>query len=332
MALTHISHHDLMFIFGILGNIVSLGVFLAPLPTFWRIMKRKSTEGFQAIPYSVSLFSCMLLLYYALLKTGNAMPILTINFVGFIIEAFYLIVYLIYAPSKARVKTAKLVGVFNVTSLGVIIIATMVFTRGEDAHNLLSKGGVRETTVGWICAVFSVCVFAAPLSVMKMVIKTKSVEFMPFGLSFCLTLCAVIWFFYGFLVKDFYIAMPNVLGFLFGITQMILYIIYKNSPKKQQQQQQQQFVINEDDLKQIEIIKIGNIIEDDNININNDVISPQIVEIIVHGMELQGKVNDKINNNDIMAVDEDPTVDNLPRGGPRCVKVHARVMWNTYMM
>ncbi|KAK9726214.1 hypothetical protein RND81_05G198600 [Saponaria officinalis] len=232
MALTNIPHHELMYIFGILGNLISLGVFLSPMPTFWRIFKRKSTEGFQALPYSVALFSAMLLLYYAMLKEENATPIITINSVGFIIEAFYLVVFLIYAPKKARVYTAKLVGLFNVTFLGLIIVATMVFARGHDTHTFFSKGGVRESAVGWICAVFSVCVFAAPLSVMKMVIRTKSVEFMPFWLSFSLTLCAVMWFFYGFLIKDFYIALPNVLGFILGITQMILYIIYKDSSKK----------------------------------------------------------------------------------------------------
>ncbi|XP_074268331.1 bidirectional sugar transporter SWEET9-like [Silene latifolia] len=310
MALTHFNHHELMYIFGILGNIVSLGVFLAPLPTFWRVFKKKSTEGFQALPYSVALFSCMLLLYYAMLKTQNAMPIITINSVGFIIEAFYLIVFLIYAPTKARVYTIKLLGLFNVTFLGLIIVGTMVFARGADAHNFFSKGGVRETSVGWICAVFSVCVFAAPLSVMKMVIKTKSVEFMPFCLSFSLTLCAVMWFFYGFLIQDFYIAMPNVLGFLLGITQMLLYIIYKNSSPKNQQKN---LMVNDNDMKQleaelgIEIIKLNNNM--DKINKDQEIITnnnnnPEVVEIIVHD----------IKGNDIMTVDGgNRTVDVLPR-------------------
>ncbi|KAH7837438.1 hypothetical protein Vadar_013897 [Vaccinium darrowii] len=203
-------------VFGILGNIVSFMVFLAPVPTFHKICKKKSTQGFQSIPYSVALFSAMLYLYYAFVKTNNGLMIITINSVGCAIEATYLTLFMIYATKESKIYTTKLLLLFNVGAYGLIIIGTFLF----------SKGPLRISIVGWICAVFSVCTFIAPLSVMRLVIKTKSVEYMPFALSFFLTLCAVMWFFYGFLINDFYIATPNILGFIFGVAQMVLYLIY----------------------------------------------------------------------------------------------------------
>lgn len=127
-----------------------------------------------------------------------------------------------------QIFTTKLVLVFNIGALGIIMICTYLFSHGHK----------RVEIVGWICAIFSLSVFAAPLTIMvrimlniylyfyltmkyferahlnqmslmilqRKVIKTKSVEFMPFSLSFFLTLCAVMWFFYGFLIKDYYIA------------------------------------------------------------------------------------------------------------------------------
>ncbi|GFQ02323.1 bidirectional sugar transporter nec1 [Phtheirospermum japonicum] len=192
------------------------------MPTFYRIIKNKSTGGFQSIPYAVALFSAMLYLYYAFLK-DKAIILITINTVGFFMEFTYLTIYMIYATRQSRVFTTKMLLLFNVSSLGIIIATTYFF----------AKGSLRLKIVGWICAIFSVSVFAAPLSIMRQVIKTKSVEFMPFSLSFFLTICSVVWFFYGFLISDYYIAAPNILGFTFGIVQMGLYAVYKN--KKQNQ-------------------------------------------------------------------------------------------------
>ncbi|KAH7517125.1 hypothetical protein FEM48_Zijuj09G0029100 [Ziziphus jujuba var. spinosa] len=189
-------------------------------PTFYRIFKKKSTEGFQAIPYSVALFSAMLMLYYAFLKR-NAFMLITINSIGCAIETIYLTMYVIYASRNTRIYTIKLLCLFNVGAYGLILLST----------SFIPNHSERLAAVGWVCAVFSVSVFAAPLAIMRQVIKTKSVEYMPFSLSFCLTLCAVMWFFYGLLIRDFFVATPNILGFTFGIVQMVLYIVYKDGKK-----------------------------------------------------------------------------------------------------
>ncbi|CAL4987938.1 unnamed protein product [Urochloa decumbens] len=210
--------HPLAFTFGLLGNIISFMTYLAPLPTFYRIYKSKSTEGFQSVPYVVALFSSMLWIYYALLKSSEFL-LITVNAAGCVIETIYIAVYLTYAPKKAKLFTAMILLLLNVGVFGLILLLTM----------LLSAGEKRVVLLGWVCVGFAVSVFVAPLSIIRKVMVTRSVEFMPFFLSLSLTVSAVVWFLYGLLIKDKYVALPNVIGFTFGVIQMGLYAFYRNA-------------------------------------------------------------------------------------------------------
>ncbi|XP_047947033.1 bidirectional sugar transporter SWEET10-like [Salvia hispanica] len=195
-------------------------VFLAPVPTFIQIYKKKSTEGFQSVPYVVGLFSAMLWIYYAMLKTDTTL-LITINSVGCFVHTAYISFYLCYAPKSARLQTGFLILLMNIIGMSLIVVLTY----------FLADGSTRGNIVGWICLIFSLCVFVAPLFILRQVIRTKSVEYMPFLLSLFLTLSAVMWFFYGLLRKDYNIAIPNVVGFTFGVIQMVLYVIYNGAKK-----------------------------------------------------------------------------------------------------
>ncbi|CAD5328979.1 unnamed protein product [Arabidopsis thaliana] len=172
-----LTHNVLAVTFGVLGNIISFIVFLAPVPTFVRICKKKSIEGFESLPYVSALFSAMLWIYYALQKDGAGFLLITINAVGCFIETIYIILFITYANKKARISTLKVLGLLNFLGFAAIILVC----------ELLTKGSNREKVLGGICVGFSVCVFAAPLSIM----------------------------------------LPNILGAFLGAVQMILYVIFK---------------------------------------------------------------------------------------------------------
>lgn len=57
-------------------------------------------------------------------------------------------------------------------------------------------------------------------------IRTKSVEFMPFWLSFFLTVSAVVWFFYGLLMKDFFVAVSTHASALILVACHLLYVVF----------------------------------------------------------------------------------------------------------
>ncbi|PIN25882.1 Multitransmembrane protein [Handroanthus impetiginosus] len=215
------------FAFGLLGNIISFMVYLASIPNFYQICKKKSSEGFQAIPHVVALLNAMLWIYYALLKC-NATLIIPINSVGCVIETIYISFFIFYATKKFRVQTLKLLVLPIVCGMGFIYRCDTFPNEGFSTcnHCLMDLPNI-----------FFVCVHCpAPLCIVRQVIRTKSVGHMPFLPSLFLTLKAVMWFFYGLLLKDFKIVIPNTLGFSFGVIQMVLYVMYKNTKNTPGQQ------------------------------------------------------------------------------------------------
>ncbi|XP_028765221.1 bidirectional sugar transporter SWEET14-like [Neltuma alba] len=209
----------LVFIFGLLGNIISFMVFLAPMPTFYYIYKKKSAEGFPSYPYVVALFSCTLGIYSALVKNNVTLLLITINSYGIMIEIIYLAIFLFYAPKKLRLATIKLLLLLNVFGFGAMLLSTLY----------LSHGDTRYQIIGWIFLVVNIGVFGDPLLIIRKVIKTKSAEQIPFTSSMSLTADAVMSLCYGLFRKDYFIALPNALGFLIGIVQMVLYLMYRNA-------------------------------------------------------------------------------------------------------
>ncbi|CAN6815567.1 unnamed protein product [Brassica oleracea] len=176
---------------------------------------------------------------------GILVIMITINAVSLVIQIFYISFYIFYAPKKEKTLTVKFVLFVDVFAFGFIFFPTYFLLHGQKRVQIL----------GYVCMVFSLCVFVAPLGIIvstlsyllihsfiktvfkgklilktqRKVIKTRSAEFMPFAPSFFLTLSAVMWFSYGLLLKDMNVAasLPNVLGFIFGVLQMIVYAIYK---------------------------------------------------------------------------------------------------------
>ncbi|XP_010062171.2 bidirectional sugar transporter SWEET1 [Eucalyptus grandis] len=215
----------LHFVFGIFGNATALFLFLAPAITFKRIIKSRSTEEFSGIPYVMTLLNCLLSAWYGLpFVSPNNLLVSTINGTGAAIEFVYVVIFLIFAPRKEKAKI-----------LGLLTFVLTVFAAVALVSLLALHGNKRKLFCGVAATVFSIIMYASPLSIMRLVIKTKSVEYMPFFLSLFVFLCGTSWFIYGLLGHDPFVAVPNGFGSGLGAMQLILYAIYRNNkgePKK----------------------------------------------------------------------------------------------------
>ncbi|CAL9131422.1 unnamed protein product [Musa acuminata var. zebrina] len=206
------------FVFGIFGNATALFLFLSPLVTFQRIIRKRSTEDFSGVPYTMTLLNCLLSAWYGLpFVSPNNLLVSTINGAGSVIEAVYVLIFLVFAPKKERARVAALF-TFVLSVFSVIALVSLLALRGQR----------RKIFCGFAAAIFSICMYASPLSIMRLVIKTKSVEYMPFLLSLFVFLCGTSWFVYGLLGGDPFVTVPNGCGSALGAIQLILYAIYRN--------------------------------------------------------------------------------------------------------
>ncbi|KAJ6735915.1 RAG1-ACTIVATING PROTEIN 1 [Salix viminalis] len=209
----------LHFLFGVFGNATALFLFLAPTITFKRIIRSKSTEQFSGIPYVMTLLNCLLSAWYGLpFVSKNNMLVSTINGAGSVIETIYVVVFIIYAAKKEKGKI-----------LGLLTLVLTIFTGVALVSLCALHGNARKLFCGCAAAIFSIIMYGSPLAIMRTVIKTKSVEYMPFFLSLFVFLCGTSWFVYGLLGRDPFVAVPNGVGCGLGALQLILYFIYRDN-------------------------------------------------------------------------------------------------------
>ncbi|XAR62430.1 hypothetical protein NMG60_11017179 [Bertholletia excelsa] len=207
------------FVFGIFGNISGMLLFLSPTITFKRIIAKRSTEEFSGIPYVMTLLNCLLSAWYGLpFVSPHNILVSTINGAGAVLEALYVLIFLIFAPKKEKGKI-----------LGLLTFILSIFAAVALVSLFALHGKNRKLFCGLAASIFSVIMYASPLSIMRLVVKTKSVEYMPFFLSLCAFLCGTSWFIFGLLGKDPFVAVPNGFGSALGAIQLILYAIYRDS-------------------------------------------------------------------------------------------------------
>ncbi|XP_065868525.1 bidirectional sugar transporter SWEET3 [Euphorbia lathyris] len=235
---------------GVMGNAASLLLYAAPILTFVRVVKKRSTEKFSCIPYIITLSNCLLYTWYGLPIVSNKwenFPLVTINGLGILFEFSFISIYFWFSEPRQKIKVV----VAMVPVILYFAIATLVssFVFHDHHHRKLFTGSIGLLS--------SVGMYASPLVVMKQVIQTKSVEFMPFYLSFFSFLATSLWLAYGLLSHDLFIASPNFVGVPLGILQLLLYCKYRNNrgvieePKKwdveksKEKSKQLQLVINE---------------------------------------------------------------------------------------
>lgn len=215
-------------IVGIIGCAVCTLLYAAPILTFKRVIKKGSVEEFSCIPYILSWFSALIYTWYSVPMVSYGwenLSLCSVCILGVLFETAFISIYIWFAPREKK----KLV--LLMVSLVLIIFGMTVFFSSFSIHT----HRMRKMFVGSIGLVTSISMYSSPLIAVKQVVRTKSVEFMPFYLSLFTLLTGLNWMAYGLLGRDPFVTAPNAIGCFMGILQLIVYFIYtkcKEAPNK----------------------------------------------------------------------------------------------------
>ncbi|KAL5710765.1 hypothetical protein ACHQM5_021291 [Ranunculus cassubicifolius] len=207
------NHH----LVGTIANITSFGLFISPIPTFFKIIKRKDVEHFSPNPALATFMNCAMWLLYGLpFVHPNNTHVWTVNGLGLMIEFLYIIIYLWYAK-----KTSKRLYVLGVLFAQLITIATIFLSLILPASHGTNKK--RTLIFDMICVFVTTCMYAMPLDNAWAVWKTKSLEYMPLEMLVAYFCNGCIWVVYALLRFDINLLVSNGTGAYLGLLQLVFY-------------------------------------------------------------------------------------------------------------
>lgn len=203
---------------GWLGAFGACALFLSPVPTLRRIVREKSVLDFDHTPYVVSLIQCALWVTYTAMLPGLIEPMVT-NIVGVCLELTYCAIFVRFRTACLRDVAAA------TTTFGLVVCLAHIvpFPR-------LAGATPRASLIGVLASLVNVLMYASPLNVTRVVVRTKSVEFMPLSLTLGTLACSACWAAYAFTLGDFFIFVPSVLGVALALCQLLIYSWYSQGP------------------------------------------------------------------------------------------------------
>ncbi|CAP35819.2 Protein CBR-SWT-4 [Caenorhabditis briggsae] len=166
--------------------------------------------------YIPAFLSCGLFIQYGLLKDDDI--ITYTNGIGCFLQGCYLLYFYFMTRNKRFLN--------KVIAIELCIIGIVVYWVQHSANSHVTK----QTYVGNYCIFLNICSVAAPLFDIGKVVRNKSSESLPLPLCIACFVVCFQWMFYGYIVDDIVILVPNVIATVISILQLSLFVIYPGAP------------------------------------------------------------------------------------------------------
>ncbi|VVC37223.1 Hypothetical protein CINCED_3A003608 [Cinara cedri] len=210
-------------------------------------MKKGKVSNESIAPFVTGFLSSSLWMYYGMLLSNRTL--VSVNAFGSLLFATYTWMYYKYTTKKKRVVhcvisvVAFIFWIVYITDTTVhqtklTLSAPAEFHQQKTVEtaavgpldpkqpNLSTTITTAIDRVGFICCVTTMLFFAAPLSNLIHVMKTKNTESLPMPMIAMTFLVSAQWLVYGKILRDKFIMYPNAVGCILSAIQLSLFIVY----------------------------------------------------------------------------------------------------------
>ena len=209
-------------IFGWVGNALALYFYIAPIVPFVKVIKGEMTwKQSPGVLLLCSFLNCILWSDYGLIT--NQFLLYLANGLGGTITLIYITIFLIHVADRKVLLSLF----YNFFLICCIVEIYFVF------YYL-----VPFKVTGIIANIFNVLMYAAPGEKIYQICKGASYQLIPIWSTIGGTACSTSWMCYGIYQKDIYVVIPNALGVLASIVQIVIFIIYRRKQKNKAQSEE----------------------------------------------------------------------------------------------
>uniref|UniRef100_A0A336LQ62 Sugar transporter SWEET n=1 Tax=Culicoides sonorensis TaxID=179676 RepID=A0A336LQ62_CULSO len=172
---------------------------------------KKSTGDASVLTFIAGFITSAIWLKYGLLTNERSLVI--VNSIGVaLMLAYTLVFYLFTTKRRDTIRIAS--------SSFIFLCLVMLYASIEEDHLQATE------RIGFVGIGVSLLFFASPLANLAHVVRMKNSESLPFSMIVSSFVVTLLWFIYGHLIGDYFIQVPNFIGCVLLVLQLMLFVVY----------------------------------------------------------------------------------------------------------
>jgi len=206
-----------LWVLSTIGTITAIFQCLSGFPLLRKIMKEGSSANYPRLPMVLMIITCIQIGAYGVVVYGfpAGLQLLIVNAIGLFFWLIVATVMILYAATpRARVT---LIAIVVITILWGILLPLCLFITPS-----VVSFETRRIVLAVLMNVANVSSFLSPLEKLREALHTGDIHRMPAIFVYANVFNCLIWTCYGAILADVWIYVPNGLGLLISLLQVIV--------------------------------------------------------------------------------------------------------------